>query len=753
MLSIVLSAQSNEGTEFWFAFMEHIDGRDADHVIMITSRTNTTGTINIEGLEYSRSFTVTANQVEIINIPSSAQFIGSEDIRNLGIQITTALPVSVYIHQYHNFRSEAALVLPISSLSDQYYVMSNFGISGDFGEGLSQFCIVAYEDETEVDILLSATTKKGVPRNTTISQSLNKGEVYQVQATNSLADITGTFVSGNKNFAILAGCSWSQVPLGCRYYDNLLEMMTPMDTWGKEFVAVPTLEGRESDIFRILSSQDNNQVEIINSQGNLISSFALHRGEYQELESTNALYIKGSHPVIIAQYMKGSQCQSHINGDPSMLILNSLEQIRDTVIIFNSNLQNITENYISIISKNSDKESVQLDGNIITNWKTIGEFSYSISEVRSGTHTITNAGCGVIASAYGMGDKESYAYGGGASFSKINASPLPEGQCVNIPVTFDSELPETRYDITWDLGPDIGVFQDHTFEYTYDEIGIYPAVATIYDKCFDQTEIIESDIIISLRQNVDVSDNSAYCLGDSIYLQAIDSGIDIPAGGALTYHWTGPDNFSISQVDPDVEIANSTISMSGQYKVIAEVSGCETEPAYTDVDIRDFPKPNLGADTILCSKIEEINIQIDPGEYDTYLWQDNSSSRILTITEEGEYNVVVTDDIGCEGGDAIVVNDRCPTRFYLPNIFTPNSYNNNSFGIYADDIIDATMSIYDKWGNLVFVTSDSSNAWQGNYNNQDAIQGIYTYLIDFQGYDDEGNIIIGRHHGTVLLVR
>ena len=124
-----LCAQTNEGREFWFSFMEHRDIGTNTMVAMITSKHNTSGTISIPGRNWSQSFGVSANQVTVINLPAYAETRGSETIANNGIKVTSNLPVSVYIHQYHSARSEASVVLPKESLGKEYYIISYFGVN------------------------------------------------------------------------------------------------------------------------------------------------------------------------------------------------------------------------------------------------------------------------------------------------------------------------------------------------------------------------------------------------------------------------------------------------------------------------------------------------------------------------------------------------------------------------------------------------------------------------------------------------
>ena len=67
----------------------------------------------------------------------------------------------------------------------------------------------------------------------------------------------------------------------------------------------------------------------------------------------------------MAQYNVGNACGGHTVGDPSMVLLNSIEQIRDTVTLYNSSLQQITENYLNVVALASDIAKVTLDGNTL----------------------------------------------------------------------------------------------------------------------------------------------------------------------------------------------------------------------------------------------------------------------------------------------------------------------------------------------------------------------------------------------------
>jgi len=743
--------------------MEHVDANDNNKVVLITSKQNTEGIVSIPGLGFSQPFSVQANQVAQVEVPLGTEFIGSETVKNIGINLSSNLPVSVYIHQYHGSRSEATLVLPNESISTAYYVMSYAGISAGPGDGFSEFLIVATQDETTVNYQLTDNTQGGKISGQTASVTLDKGETYQVKGQNTFNDLTGSFIEGDKPFAVFAGASFAGVPSFCPTYDNLLEQMTPIDTWGTRFVSVPTTDSDE-DILRILAAENSTTVNRVTQSGTMFMH-SLNKGEYVEYDSDSANYIESDKPIVVAQYLIGQGCIESLpnqDGDPSMLLLNSVEQLRDTVTLFNSHLQNITIQFINLICRTDDIDIVKFDGALVqadlglsfTPIGSAGEFSFLRIPTTSGSHTITDPGCGVIATAYGFGANESYAYSGGASFSKINSNQLPEGGCRGIDVTFSSGLPPDRYELEWDIGDGQPLRTDDDFTYTYENLGTYPSQLIIFDKCFNERDTLNRDMIITLRQAVDAIDEIELCEDEPINFEVTDSGINIPTGGRVSFEWIGPLDYFAEEQYPQISAAKP--EMSGTYEVVGIVSGCATFPDSTEVNVNPTPTHELGESTTLCIKTNKIPV-LDGGNFESYLWTNNGKTeRLIDADEAGEYILAFTDDKGCVGSDSISIQQQCPTQIYMSNVFLPDgtlSPENKKFGVLGADIISFKFSIYDRWGNIVFASEDIDNQWDGKINGKLATQGNYSWILQYEGYEEDGSTFQKTDMGSVLLLR
>jgi gliding motility-associated-like protein len=90
------------------------------------------------------------------------------------------------------------------------------------------------------------------------------------------------------------------------------------------------------------------------------------------------------------------------------------------------------------------------------------------------------------------------------------------------------------------------------------------------------------------------------------------------------------------------------------------------------------------------------------------------------------------------------------TLLALPNAFSPGTGINNLFKIIKRG--EATLNyfrIYNRWGNLVYESSNIDEGWDGTYNGKPQPFDVYVFEIEAQ----TGNGTIFHKHGNVTLVR
>lgn len=130
---------------------------------------------------------------------------------------------------------------------------------------------------------------------------------------------------------------------------------------------------------------------------------------------------------------------------------------------------------------------------------------------------------------------------------------------------------------------------------------------------------------------------------------------------------------------------------------------------------------------------------IAAGTQDTQLIAtiNNPSAAFYVVTDSknlaGCYFITVTDsNNNVSAMSAVSCVEGCP-RYVLPNVFTPNGDNNNDLfhPVMYDysDVKDIDIKIYNRWGDIIFKSTDPDIDWNGRRNNngQEAPDGVYFY--------------------------
>ena len=431
-----LNAQdiSSKGKEFWLGFMDHSHGTGAKMDLYITSDSATTGTVYIDGAIWSTTFSITADSTTLIPVPSNIAHVPCSDcIQDKGIRIVTAKPVAVYAHIHRNFRSDATLVLPTEATGKTYRVATWNQETNSTGSERhrSQFMIIATSDNTKINITPTDNVVKASgthPPDVKYSITLDKGEVYQGQAPGRNDDLTGTLIevidtganASCKKIAVFSGNSATSLgpcPGGLQSSDNLYEQLYPVSSWGKDFLMVPT-KTRAYDYVRIIAHQDKTAV-IMN--GNFVA--LLDAGQfYSSNQLSSPQYIQTTKPTTIAQFQTMQRCGGS-SGDPAMTIISPIQQTLKDVVVYSSEYEAITRNYINVMMKSSDTSTFTIDGKKVpfTPFISAPFYAYSQITVNKGFQHLKSKGDGFVAMAYGMGNYESYGYAAGANVKNLSA--------------------------------------------------------------------------------------------------------------------------------------------------------------------------------------------------------------------------------------------------------------------------------------------------------------------------------------------
>jgi len=107
------------------------------------------------------------------------------------------------------------------------------------------------------------------------------------------------------------------------------------------------------------------------------------------------------------------------------------------------------------------------------------------------------------------------------------------------------------------------------------------------------------------------------------------------------------------------------------------------------------------------------------------------SSTVSTPEESIIYTVTVIDSNGCVTTDEVTIVVDYEKVIFVPNVFSPNLDGENDVLYVRGKGVEAfSFYIYDRWGELIFETSDSNIGWDGTYRGQNMNKAVFVYYLE-----------------------
>ncbi|HLZ87418.1 MAG TPA: gliding motility-associated C-terminal domain-containing protein [Puia sp.] len=344
-----------------------------------------------------------------------------------------------------------------------------------------------------------------------------------------------------------------------------------------------------------------------------------------------------------------------------------------------------------------------------------------ITHYPGGTYVaiVTVPGCGVYSDTVSI------------TYSQPLAPPFDLGPdtllCPKQVFTLDAAIPgATAYD--WNTGSTDSVI-------TITATGDYFVFVTYKNQC----QVTDS-VLVTYRDDkpLDFHD-TAICKGSTLVLNA-----DFGQG---TYKWTAIP----PQRDDQNQTGQSTyfVYEPGKYAVLAQVGQC----VYTDtltVRFDDSLRVTMPKDTTLCYG-EDFLLRV-AGNADTLVWQDGSYGDAYRPAQPGIYTVVARNGCGTDTLTATVNFTTCGCQLLLPNAFTPDGdgHNDTFRPLHACEMTNFEMTIYNRYGELVFRSVNPDDAWDGRFRGARVQGGAYVWMARYFNPVTKQPVF---RKGTVLVIR
>lgn len=200
----------------------------------------------------------------------------------------------------------------------------------------------------------------------------------------------------------------------------------------------------------------------------------------------------------------------------------------------------------------------------------------------------------------------------------------------------------------------------------------------------------------------------------------------------------------------------------GRHAVLLDVTdnfGCTSLiPDTAHITVID-PVIDLGKDTFILASTPLQLLTNDPAGsgFIKYQWHPatglnhtNTNNPIAFIENDITYTVTAETSQGCTATDNIQIKVFKNIEIFVPNAFTPNNDGRNDLlkAIPVGIKKFSHFSVWNRWGQLVFSTTDPTVGWNGTW--KSAMQeGVFVWAAEAVDY--HGNKISRK--GTVLLIR
>ncbi len=316
--------------------------------------------------------------------------------------------------------------------------------------------------------------------------------------------------------------------------------------------------------------------------------------------------------------------------------------------------------------------------------------------------------------------------------------------CANLKAHFGPAVPSGGfgwgYELSW---TDFASLEDYMQSIIYEDT---PFTIKLTDGCHADTAVKEVWGIIAQYNDLEleVTNDTVVCFGDEIVLEAQG----VLGGGKYRYFWensidpTGP----LHTISP-TQTQTYTVRMMDQCEevrfgdVTINVSEINAEFEYEYINDYDVVFTNKSSST------------------DTLKWNDwlvkeagiisTAASPIISLPNGDQYNVdlTVTNNFGCTNVASMLIGAEY--HLYIPTSFTPNKDGHNeTWSIESLGIREMKLELYDRWGNVIFATTDKDFEWDGKVEGQRAPMGAYVWRIVLFTDGDE----YVKREGTLLLL-
>ncbi|MGB0839700.1 MAG: gliding motility-associated C-terminal domain-containing protein [Chitinophagales bacterium] len=228
---------------------------------------------------------------------------------------------------------------------------------------------------------------------------------------------------------------------------------------------------------------------------------------------------------------------------------------------------------------------------------------------------------------------------------------------------------------------------------------------------------------------------------NAVFNWEVEDGIIVEnLGDRILVSWESPGDKLVN-----LQIDNLSCSNAGFSEMISK-TGLEVNTVQ-DVAIEAGFVVDLATIATSTNDTLDFTFQWSPS---TALSCDDCSSPTASPTETTTYVVTAMDELGCAATDTITITVFTSNKIFVANVFTPNDDGtNDELLVRAIGIETMDFNVFNRWGELIFQTTDPNLGWNGTHNGKKVNAGVYVYYVEITFADGQTKL----HKGNVTILR
>ncbi|MEZ0538389.1 gliding motility-associated C-terminal domain-containing protein [Fibrella arboris] len=224
-------------------------------------------------------------------------------------------------------------------------------------------------------------------------------------------------------------------------------------------------------------------------------------------------------------------------------------------------------------------------------------------------------------------------------------------------------------------------------------------------------KVLSDTIVVDYALNFTLGADTTLCTAQSLTLRG-------PAN-APNYRWQDGSG-----------LADFQVTQNGTYSLQISQAGCVVTDSVRVTFIKP-PQLELGPNKAVCgADVYRIEPSFGDGKF---AWQDGFDQIERTVKRSGTYWATVTNACATIRDSIDIDYGECGCVIYTPDLFTPNADGlNDVFQPFAcGDITLTSLSVFNRWGEVIFQTDKAPFQWDGTRNGVACQSGVYAWQIDY----------------------